>query len=218
MRSVTKDIKADNIKIKAIVDRLKRRYMRDFQGGEPFKVLISTVLSQRTRDENTYKASKKLFSVYKTIEELANAKEIEIQGLISEVGFHNVKARRVKDIARIISEEYDGNVPNDLKRLLTLPGVGRKTANCVLVYGFGIDAIPVDTHVHRVSNRMGLVKTRTPEQTEMELERIISREYWQDINELFIKFGRDVCKPINPGCDECFLNDLCGFGLEREEN
>ncbi|MEM5812400.1 MAG: endonuclease III [Candidatus Aenigmatarchaeota archaeon] len=177
----------------------------------PFQVLISTVLSQRTRDENTERASRQLFSKYKTPEQLSNAPLKEIESLIKPSGFYKTKALRIRKISSIICEKYNGRVPSDLLELMKLPGVGRKTANCVLVYAYGIPAIPVDTHVHRVSNRIGLVKTKTPEQTERKLLRIIPRKNWNELNELFVKFGHQVCKPAKPMCWNCPIVKMCDY-------
>ncbi|RLG59518.1 MAG: endonuclease III [Candidatus Hydrothermarchaeota archaeon] len=198
-------------KIIEIIEKLKgnkltalEHYQRD-----PFVVLISTILSQRTRDENTIRATNKLFSVYKTPEEIAKAPLEKLEEIIKEVGFYKVKAKRIKEVSRIIAEKYNNSVPDNIKELLKLPGVGRKTANCVLVYGYNKHAIPVDTHVHRISNRLGLVKTKSPEETEKELTKIIPKEYWRELNSLFVKFGQIICKPINPRCNECPLADIC---------
>ncbi len=194
-----------------IIEKLKgskltalEHYQRD-----PFVVLISTILSQRTRDENTIKATNKLFSVYKTPEEIAKAPLEKLEEIIKEVGFYKVKAERIKEVSRIIAEKYNNKVPDNIEELLKLPGVGRKTANCVLVYGYNKHAIPVDTHVHRISNRLCLVKTKSPEETEKELIKIIPKEYWRELNSLFVKFGQIICKPINPRCNECPLANIC---------
>jgi endonuclease-3 len=203
-------------RLERIISRLKRKTALKRYGGEPFKILISTILSQRTKDENTIKATGNLFSVYTTPDEIANAEIGKIQKLIKPSGFYKVKAKRIKEVSRIIAEKYGGRVPDDLDELLQLPGVGRKTANCVLVYGFGKNAIPVDTHVHRISNRLALVKTRTPEQTEEALRKTIPEKFWLDINELFVKFGQNICKPINPKCGECFLVEDCKFKLKQK--
>jgi endonuclease-3 len=181
---------------------------RDPETGEdaaegPFSVLIATVLSHRTRDENTHRASKALLSKYSDPAELAAAPLSRIERLIKPVGFYTIKAGRVKEIARIILEEFDGEVPDDIDRLMSLPGVGRKTANCVLVFGFGRDAIPVDTHVHRISNRLGLVRTRSPEETEEGLKKVFRKKDWQDVNWLFVVFGQKICRPIGPRCGSC---------------
>ncbi|MBU1204273.1 MAG: endonuclease III [Nanoarchaeota archaeon] len=197
-------------KITKIINLLKKNYpITFFSRQKPFNVLISTILSQRTRDENTIKASKKLFLIFPTAEKIANANLSEIKNLIKESGFYNVKAKRIKEVSRILLEKYNGKVPHELDKLLNLPGVGRKTANCVLVYGFNIPAIPADTHVHRISNRLGIVKTKTPEQTEHELMKKIPRKYWIKINEMFVRHGQTICSPIKPKCDKCPISKLC---------
>lgn len=185
--------------------------------SDPFKVLIGTILSQRTRDENTRKAVKELFSFFKNAGELANGRISTIEKLIRSTGFYHVKARRIKEVAKIITEDYDGKVPDNIDLLLSLPSVGRKTANCVLVYAFNKPAIPVDTHVHRVSNRLGIVRTKSPEKTEIVLREKIDRKFWKEINDLFVKFGQKMCKPINPKCDICKLKDSCFFYLNEIE-
>lgn len=196
--------------ISRIISHLKKRYPPGkFHSNDPFRVLIATVLSQRTRDEVTDRASEKLFSKYGTAAALAHADVADIQELIREVGFYRVKAPRIKEIARIINNDFKGKVPADMDALLSLPGVGRKTANCVLVYGFGRDAIAVDTHVHRISNRLGLVSTKTPEETELKLREVLPRKHWRHINELLVRFGQDICRPVAPKCGACMLVDLC---------
>jgi len=185
---------------------------------DPFRVLITTILSQRTRDENTDEAAATLFKVYKTPEKISEAPVEEIEKLIKKAGFFRVKAKRVKEVSRIIHEDYNDIVPNNIEELLGLPGVGRKTANCVLVYGFRKNAIPVDVHVHRISNRLGLVNTKLPEETELELMKIVPEEYWIDLNEKFVRFGQDICRPIGPKHEKCPLNDLCDFYREIKEN
>ena len=195
-----------------IIKLLEKDYPINFYSGKnPFNVLISTILSQRTRDENTLKASNKLFSKFPTAKKIANADISKIKKLIKESGFYNVKAMRIKKVSRILLNKYNGKVPHELDKLLELPGVGRKTANCVLVYGFNIPAIPSDTHVHRVSNRIGIVKTKIPEQTEYELMKKVPKKYWININELFVKHGQTTCNPIKPKCDKCSIRKLCDF-------
>ncbi|MEW6095282.1 MAG: endonuclease III [bacterium] len=197
------------MKVKIVFDRLKQYYSVGRYRNEPFKVLIATVLSQRTRDENTHLAVKNLFAVYKTPLELSNANLEHLQSLIKPTGFYRVKASRIKEISGIILEKYNGDVPDDVTKLLSLPGVGRKTANCVLAYGFGKPAIPVDTHVHRISNRLGLVKTKSEYETEKVLEKTVPIEYWIELNELLVKFGQDTCQPVRPKCSQCNIKDLC---------
>jgi endonuclease III len=181
----------------------------DSTDGDPFRVLIATVLSQRTKDEVTGAASARLFRKYLGPKQLAKANTRTVARLIRPVGFYKTKAKAIKRIARIILEEYRGEVPSDMDRLLQLPNVGRKTANCVLVYGFKKPAIPVDTHVHRIFNRLGVVTTKTPEETEHELTRIVEKRDWLPLNEVFVTFGKLVCKPIGPKCPLCPLTDRC---------
>lgn len=199
-------------KISEIIKRLKLKYGELSYSDEPFKVLITTILSQRTRDENTSKAVKKLFSKFNTAEKIANANEKEIQSLIKESGFYRVKASRIKKISKILLEKFHGKVPSNMDDLLSLPGVGRKTANCVLVFGFGKEAIPVDIHVHRISNRLGLVKTKKPEETELALREKIPKKFWHDINSLFVEFGKEICQPLRPKCYyDCVIKEFCDF-------
>jgi endonuclease-3 len=202
--------------INIIISRLKNRYPPGkFHSPDPFRALRATVLSQRTRDEVTERASEKLFSKYGTASALAQADVKGIEALIREVGFYRIKAPRVKEIARIISNDFKGKVPDDMEVLLSLPGVGRKTANCVLVYGFGKDAIAVDTHVHRISNRLGLVSTKTPEETEIKLREVLPKKHWRYINELLVRFGQDICRPVAPRCGACALYELCPTGIKN---
>jgi endonuclease III len=188
--------------------------LRKAEGDDPFKILIATVLSHRTRDESTSRASERLFEVYDTPEKLANADARKVRKLIKSVGFYNVKSRNVIRVAKQIVEEFGGRVPDDLDSLLTLHAVGPKTANCVLVYGFNKPAIPVDTHVHRIANRLGLVQTKTPEQTEEELTKKVPKRYWLELNELFVRFGQTTCKPIGPRCEVCTLTATCKYYRE----
>ena len=133
----------------------------------------------------------------------------KIEELIYPVGFYRVKAKRIKEISKIIIERYGGKVPDNLEELLTLPGVGRKTANIVITQGFNKYGIAVDTHVHRVSNRLGLVKTKTPEETEVKLREIIPKKYWIELNDLFVSFGQNICTPISPRCSICPISKYC---------
>jgi endonuclease-3 len=178
--------------------------------GDPFKILIGTILSSRTRDEKTTKVMNNLFRRFKNAKELAEADMDEIKTIIHSIGFYNVKAKRIKEVSKLIVEKFN-EVPNDIEGLLELPGVGRKTANCVLVYGFNKPAIPVDIHVHRISNRLGLVNTKTPEKTEIELSRIISKKYWPEVNQTFVMYGQNICLPIKPNCKICELKKICKF-------
>ncbi len=177
--------------------------------ASPFQVLVSTILSLRTKDEVTAKASKRLFKVARTPTEMVKLDEGTLQKLIYPVGFYPTKAKRLIAISRILMEKYDQNVPNRLEDLLKLPGVGRKTANLVLIEGFGKDAVCVDTHVHRISNRIGYVNTKTPEQTEFALRKRLPRKHWIRYNELLVAFGQIICRPVSPFCSTCPLADMC---------
>ena len=195
---------------------LERNYsLRVFEGGDPYRVLIRTILSQRTRDENTDQASTLLFSKYQTINEIAEADVEDLEQLVHRAGFYHVKAGRIKEVSQILLDEYDGIVPDDVDELLTLPGVGRKTANCVLVYGFEKPAVCVDVHVHRISNRLGLVKTQYPEQTEVELMKVprwfFMAKVTLELNDLLVQFGQTICRPVSPLHDDCPISEWCDY-------
>ena len=196
-----------------LFSRLKRRFPEAVFNGprNPFSVLIATIISQRTRDEQTHVAAESLLSVFPSAEDLAEAETEVIEQLIKPAGFYRVKARKIKEVCAILVSEYGGSVPCDFDSLIQLPSVGQKTANCVLVFGYGKKAISVDTHVHRISNRLAIVKTKTPEETEQALKKILPEEYWLDINHLFVHFGRTICKPIGPKCTMCPIFDLCSW-------
>jgi len=186
---------------------------------DPFKILISTILSARTRDANTKEATEALFAKYNTPKMIAEADVEKLEPLIRKSGFYKVKAARIKEVSNIIETQYDGKVPRDYDELINLPGVGSKTANCVLVYAFNIPAIPVDTHVHRISNRLGWVKTKKPINTEKALKSVIPRDLWLKLNRSFVKFGQQICLPINPKHEKCPINDICpkDFTMEEEQ-
>lgn len=187
--------------------------LRELHNAEtgPFSILIGTILSARTKDESTTKVVKQLFSKYKTPKELASAKLKDIEKIIRPIGFFHVKSKRIIEVAKIIDSEYKGKVPNNLEELVELPGVGRKTANCVLVYAFEKPAIPVDIHVHRISNRLGLVETKTPEETEVALMKKIPKKFWLEINDTFVMYGQNICKPISPMCNVCKIKKSCKY-------
>jgi endonuclease III len=185
------------------------RQLHDVEKGDPFAILIGTILSARTKDENTTKVVRRLFLRYKGVNELAAANPKDVEKIIKSIGFYHVKSRRIIEVAKIIKSQFGGKVPQDLDQLITLPGVGRKTANCVLVYAYEKPAIPVDTHVHRISNRLGLVETKTPEETEIALMKKIPQEYWLQINDTFVMYGQNICKPVSPMCDVCKIRKLC---------
>jgi endonuclease-3 len=174
-----------------------------------FKTLICTILSARARDEVTYPLCGKLFKQYKNCKALASAKQRDVEKIIKSIGFYRNKSKNVIQTAKIIQKKYKGKVPKLKSQLLELPGVGTKVANCVLVYAFGKSAIPVDTHVHRISNRLGWVKTKTPEQTEKVLEQLVPQKHWINVNELFVIHGQTICKPITPVCSACPISKFC---------
>ncbi|MDM8542371.1 endonuclease III [Desulfococcaceae bacterium HSG9] len=179
------------------------------KGATPFEILVSTILSLRTKDEVTGKASARLFSVARTPLEILETDEAHLRKLIYPVGFYPTKAKRLKEISRILIDKYNSEVPDTIEELLKLPGVGRKTANLVLVEGFHKDAICVDTHVHRISNRIGYTKTPTPDKTEFALRKKLPKRYWVKYNELLVAFGQTICRPISPFCSKCPVNTIC---------
>lgn len=185
--------------------------LQESEKGDPFRILIGTILSQRTRDENTARASENLFSKYRNATELANADPRVVRKLIRPSGFYNMKTKSIIRVSKQLMTEFGGNVPDNMEDLLTLHSVGRKTANCVLVYAYGTPAIPVDTHVHRISNRLGLVSTKEPEETEKKLTELVPRKYWLDVNDLFVRFGQTKCKPVGPQCSSCSLTTMCRY-------
>jgi len=179
--------------------------------NDPFRVLISTVLSQRTRDKNTDRASKQLFAEYGGAGQIARAPLKKIKALVKPAGFYREKAKRIRAISKRLLRDCGGRVPQSLEELLSLPGVGRKTANCVLVYGFGKEAMPVDVHVHRISNRIGIVKAKTPEETEFALSEIVPKRHWLELNHLMVRYGQKVCLPRKPRCGSCRIKAMCDF-------
>jgi len=186
------------------------------QDRDPFKVLISCILSLRTRDQTTAEASARLFALADTPQKLAKLDLERIETAIYPVGFYRNKAGQIREISRQLTEDYAGEVPEDLDRLLKFKGVGRKTANLVLTLGHGKPGICVDIHVHRISNRWGYVKTRTPEETEFALRGKLPPEYWIPINDLLVTFGQNQCTPVSPRCSSCPLFALCDrVGVEK---
>ncbi len=194
---------------KAMVERVSRN---------PFDVLVSTLLSLRTKDETTEPAAKRLLGRARTPEAMLGLEAKEIERLIYPVGFYHRKARQLREVSRLLLERHGGKVPDDMDALLELPGVGRKTANLVLSAGFGIPAICVDTHVHRITNRWGYVRTRSPEETEQALRAKLPRRHWLTINGLLVQFGKAVCQPVSPRCSGCPVAARCpriGVGKHR---
>lgn len=191
-------------------------YLRD-HAEDPFQVLVGTILSQRTRDANTDRASALLFARYPDARALARAPLPRIEALVHGTGFYRTKARAIRAVARILLERHGGQVPRELDALLALPSVGPKTANCVLVFGFGEPAVPVDTHVHRIANRLGAVRTRTPEETERALREVLPERFWIPLNPLLVQHGQNLCRPRHPRCDACPIASLCATGRARRD-
>lgn len=188
-----------------------KEFPRVHEERDPFRVLVTTILSQRTRDENTEQASKKLFEKYPNINSIASAEPEALYELIKVSGMYRQKAEKIVLASRIIKNDYQGNVPDNIDELVALPGVGRKTANIVLNIGFGIPAMSVDTHVHRISNRLGWVETKTPAKTEEALVKLLPPDIWGPLNGSMVEFGRAVCKPINPDCEKCSFSHCCEY-------
>jgi endonuclease-3 len=201
-------------------ERLERYYVRlglttaleDVSSMEnAFQVLISTVISQRNRDEITEKISRRLFKKYPTAGLLARASPGDIERCIRQANFYRTKARAISCIAKRIESDYNCFVPENIEELMKLPLVGRKTANCVLVYAFRKNAIPVDTHVHRISNRIGIVRSTNPEETEKQLREKIPEKYWGRMNNIFVMHGKKLCRSIHPECFKCPISEFCKY-------
>jgi endonuclease III len=177
--------------------------------GTPYKILISTILSLRTKDETTAQAVRRLFEKVSTPDDMLTLKAAEIEKLIYPVGFYITKAKRILEISKILIEDYQRKVPDEIDELLKLPGVGRKTANLVVTLGYGKPGICVDTHVHRISNRWNYVRTKTPEKTEFALREKLPPEWWIEYNDILVAFGQTICNPVSPRCSTCPVNDFC---------
>ena len=184
--------------------------------GSPFMVLISCILSLRTKDETTSDASQRLFQMADTPEEMVLLSKKEIEKAIYPVGFYRIKADNILSICHDLIDKYDSRVPDTIDELLKFKGVGRKTANLVVTLGYKKPGICVDTHVHRITNRWGYVKTKTPEETEFALRKKLPKKYWLVINDLLVTYGQNVCKPISPHCSICPINRFCKkVGVDR---
>jgi len=186
------------------VTTVAENYRRD-----PWAVLVSTILSLRTKDDVTLETSRRLLAKAPGPRELAALREDHVARLAYPAGFYRTKAASLKKIAAILLERYNGEVPPDMEALLALPGVGRKTANLVLIEAFDLPGICVDVHVHRISNRCGWLCTKTPEETEMTLRAILPKKYWKGINALLVLYGQNLCRPISPWCSCCVIRDHC---------
>jgi endonuclease-3 len=179
------------------------------QEKDPFKVLLSTIISLRTKDEVTIEASKRLYKMLKKPEDIFNISIEDIEKAIYPCGFYKRKAVQIKKICERLVYEFEGKVPKDIDTLLTFEGVGRKTANLVLSEGYNIPAMCVDVHVHRISNRLGFINTKTPEESEFALREKLPKKYWNRYNSLLVAFGQSICRPISPYCSKCPVNNLC---------
>lgn len=183
---------------------------------DPYQVLISCLLSLRTKDKTTIEAASRLFKVADDPKSMVKLTPLRIQKLIYPVGFYRNKSQVILEASKRILKEFGGDVPDNLEDLLKLKGVGRKTANLVLGLGYKVPAICVDTHVHRISNRLGWVRTKTPEQTEYDLGKIIPKKSWIDLNTALVTFGQNICLPISPWCSRCFVRSFCKrAGVDR---
>ena len=196
-----------------IINLLKKDYTVDSfaekHDRDPFKVLVSCIISLRTKDEVTYPAAQRLFKLADTPEKMIELSEKQIAKAIYPAGFYKTKAKRIRDISKQLYENYESKVPDSIEELIKFKGVGRKTANIVMVFGFNKPAVPVDVHVHKISNRLGWVKTKTPEQTEQELRKKLPKKYWLVINELFVRHGQNICFTRNPRCSLCKIYKYC---------
>lgn len=204
------------MKIDEIIQLLKKedsprsefvKYMEDVH--DPFLVLISCILSLRTKDETTYPATLRMLKLGRTPKDFASMDEEILSQAIYPVGFYRNKARQIIELSKELVEKYDSKVPSEIDELVKFNGVGRKTANLTLAKGFQIPAICVDVHVHRISNRLGYVSTKTPDETEMELRKKLPKKYWLDINTILVTHGQNICKPQRPLCERCCISKYC---------
>ncbi len=209
-----------NPRIQKIAQTLVKQYDPEWfaknNKRDPYRILISCLLSLRTKDEVTFPATERLFSLADTPEEMIKLRERDIAKVIYPVGFYNIKAKRIIEISKTLIERFGSRVPDEIDTLLTLKGVGRKTANLVVSLGYGKPGLCVDTHVHRISNRLGIVRTKTPHQTEFALRRILPRRYWIPFNNVLVRHGQEVCRPISPICSHCIIKKSCRkVGVQR---
>lgn len=213
---------ASIINYKPVIEKLQQSHgstmLGNFGNDDPWQTLIATILSARSRDETTEVVARELFEIYPDCASLAAAPVRKVEKLIKRSGFYKTKARRIINVSKILMAQHNGQVPNDMDSLLALPGVGRKTASCVLVFAFARSAIPVDTHVHRISNRLGWVRTKTPEKTELALRKLIQESDWLPINDLFVFHGKNICKPIRPLCTICTIEQYCAKRIKKKPN
>ncbi len=186
--------------------------------GDPFRTLIGCIVSLRTQDKTTAAVNDRLFSRVHSIEDLIEIPEDELAKLLYPAGFYRQKARQIKQLVKMLKDEFNGKIPSDIDSLLKLPGVGRKTANLTRTVGFGLPGICVDTHVHRITNRWEYVNTKTPDETEMELRKKLPKEWWIEINRILVLWGQQRCKPRYPLCDDCPLAKMCPYPAKAKKD
>ncbi|MFZ4395717.1 MAG: endonuclease III domain-containing protein [Kiritimatiellia bacterium] len=213
--------------IEAVVRALRRRYtsepspVADFQRvrtHDPFRVLVATILSARTKDATTSAVCVRLFERVSTLEALQAVPVAALERLIYPVGFYRTKARHLHALPEVVAREFGGRIPHSIEELVRLPGVGRKTANLVVTDAFGGEGLCVDVHVHRISNRLGLIRTRTPAESEHALRALLPKRYWSEWNPLLVAFGQTVCRPRSPSCASCPLARRCAYWLRAAGN
>ncbi len=179
------------------------------QTEDPFKILVATLLSARTKDETTSEVCDRLFKTVNTADDLKPLTIRQIEKLIYPIGFYKTKAKHLKELPNVLDSDFGGRIPDTIDELCKLPGVGRKTANLVVINAFDKHGMCVDIHVHRISNRMGLIRTKDPLESEMTLREIMPKRYWKTWNRHLVSYGQRVCRPINPQCDRCLVRDYC---------
>lgn len=208
-------------KYKNIFEILEKEHqptmLEQFSGYNHFQLLIATLLSARTKDTTTIPIARKLFKRCSAPEDFLQMKAKELEKELYGIGFYRVKARNIKLLCSKLIAEFKDKVPSEFEELVTLPGVGRKTANCLLNYAFGKEAIAVDVHVHRISNRLGWVKTNKEEETEIELRKVLPKESWSKVNMLLVGHGQRICLPVKPKCNLCKIKERCGFYYQSEQ-
>ncbi|HLC52531.1 MAG TPA: endonuclease III [Candidatus Nanoarchaeia archaeon] len=178
---------------------------------KPFQLLVMTSLSARSKDSTVIPIVKEMFAKYPNPEDFVKINIKELEKIIFKIGFYRTKSKHIKELSKIIISQYHGKIPEAFEDLISLPGVGRKTANCILNYAFRKPAIAVDVHVHRISNRLGWIKTKTPEETEEALKKIVPKEEWINVNKLLVGHGQTICSPIKPNCPKCSINSYCDY-------
>jgi endonuclease III len=200
MKTLTKEFPVS----KTTLNRMKTE-----EKPNAFRILISCLLSLRTQDKNTEIASRRLFEVADTPKEILSLSQEKLENLIYSSGHYKKKARTLKHVSEVIIKDFNNNVPSTREELMSIKGIGPKTANIVLAFAFGKNVLPIDTHCHRIPNRLGWIKTKTPEKTEEELNKILPKKYWREFNSIFVQFGKTICQPISPLCSTCPINKHC---------